>query len=61
MTPETIRTLPFGTGVTLLRSTRPIITDLRVWTRRPEGKQLTADRASIELQLQSAGSPSRAS
>ncbi|WP_141013687.1 type IV secretory system conjugative DNA transfer family protein [Nocardioides sambongensis] len=34
MTPETIRTLPFGTGLTLLRSTPPIITTLRPWTTR---------------------------
>jgi type IV secretory pathway TraG/TraD family ATPase VirD4 len=51
MPPETIRTLPFGTGVTLLRSTRPIITDLRAWPRRPDGKQLAADRSSVESML----------
>ena len=28
------RTLPFGTGLVLLRSTPPIPTDLRRWTRR---------------------------
>lgn len=33
--PEAIRTLPFGTGLVLLRSTRPIITSLRSWTTRP--------------------------
>jgi len=34
MPPERIRTLPFGTGLVLLRSTRPIVTTLRAWTRR---------------------------
>jgi len=33
MTPEAIRTLPFGTGLVLLRSTRPIISRLRPWHR----------------------------
>ncbi|MDR1426422.1 MAG: TraM recognition domain-containing protein [Bifidobacteriaceae bacterium] len=51
MPPEAIRTLPFGTGVTLLRSTRPIITDLRPWPKRPDGKQLAEDRAGVERQL----------
>jgi len=52
MPPETIRTLPFGVGVTLLRTTRPIITDLRPWTARPDATQLQADRAAIETALQ---------
>ncbi|MER6974501.1 type IV secretory system conjugative DNA transfer family protein [Nocardioides sp. NPDC057767] len=34
MPPETIRTLPFGTGLVLLRSTPPIVTELRRWTDR---------------------------
>jgi type IV secretory pathway TraG/TraD family ATPase VirD4 len=34
MPPERIRTLPFGTGLTLLRSAPPIVTDLRRWTSR---------------------------
>ena len=51
MPPEQIRTLPFGTAVTLLRSTRPIITDLTAWTARPDAKQLQADRESIETTL----------
>jgi hypothetical protein len=52
MPPEVIRTLPFGAGVTLLRATRPIITSLRPWTARPDGKQLAADRAQVEGELQ---------
>ncbi len=34
MPPERIRTLPFGTGLVLLRSAPPIVTDLRRWTDR---------------------------
>ncbi|SDI33915.1 TraM recognition site of TraD and TraG [Arthrobacter subterraneus] len=50
--PDRIRTLPFGTGVTLLRSAPPIITDLRAWPSRPDGTQLKEDRAEIEARLQ---------
>lgn len=34
MPPERIRTLPFGTGLVLLRSAPPILTSLRSWTHR---------------------------
>lgn len=34
MPPERIRTLPFGTGLVLLRSAPPIVTNLRAWTAR---------------------------
>lgn len=34
MPPETIRTLPFGTGLVLLRATPPIVTELEPWTVR---------------------------
>jgi len=43
--------LPFGTGVTLLRSAPPIITDLRAWTQRADASQLTSDRREIEALL----------
>lgn len=49
--PDRIRTLPFGTGVTLLRSAPPIITDLRAWTSRPDSTQLKEERAGIEARL----------
>ncbi|MGH3975151.1 MAG: type IV secretory system conjugative DNA transfer family protein, partial [Pseudonocardiaceae bacterium] len=49
--PDTIRTLPFGTGLVLLRSTPPIVADLRRWTERPDGKRLTLLRTEIENQL----------
>ncbi|TSI14122.1 type IV secretory system conjugative DNA transfer family protein [Brevibacterium aurantiacum] len=50
--PERIRLLPFGTAVTLLRSAPPIITDLRRWPDRTDGKQLASDRGEIESLLQ---------
>lgn len=50
--PDTIRTLPFGTGLVLLRSTPPIVSDLRRWTSRPDGKELTQMRTSTEKQLE---------
>ncbi|MGO2863294.1 MAG: TraM recognition domain-containing protein, partial [Brevibacterium sp.] len=52
--PDRIRTLPFGTAVTLLRSAPPIITDLRAWPNRRDGTQLKADRAEVERLLHDA-------
>lgn len=52
--PDHIRRLPFGTAVTLLRSAPPIITDLRAWPARPDGKQIQADRAEVEWLLHGA-------
>lgn len=49
--PERIRTLPFGTGVTLLRSAPPIVTDLRAWPTRPDAAQLRTDRGEVEAML----------
>lgn len=49
--PDTIRTLPFGTGLVLLRSTPPIVTDLRRWTARPDSKELARLRTTTEKQL----------
>lgn len=49
--PDRIRTLPFGTGVTLLRSAPPIVTDLRPWPTRPDSAQLGIDRTAIEALL----------
>lgn len=49
--PDRIRTLPFGTGITLLRSAPPIITELNPWTARHDGAQLRADRSEVEALL----------
>ena len=51
MAPDILRTLPFGTGLTLLRTAPPIITDLRAWTDRPDAHTLTHHRDEIESLL----------
>ncbi|WP_087623431.1 TraM recognition domain-containing protein [Aeromicrobium sp. PE09-221] len=51
MPPETIRMLPFGTGLVLLRSAPPLVTDLRPWTTRSDANALQAERADIEESL----------
>lgn len=49
--PDVLRTMPFGLGVILLRTARPIITDLRPWTKRPDAAALTAGRRDVEALL----------
>ncbi|MDF2990582.1 MAG: type secretion protein [Microbacterium sp.] len=49
--PDVLRTLPFGTGVVMLRTARPIITTLRPWPRRPDAAQLNQDRTEVERLL----------
>ena len=56
--PEAIRTLPFGTGLVLLRSSPPIATDLRRWTDRLDGQELSRRRATTEKQLGHRSMPS---
>lgn len=46
--PDRLRTLPFGTGITMLRSAPPIVTNLRSWVSRDDAKTLRADRTEIE-------------
>ncbi|MBT2486632.1 MULTISPECIES: TraM recognition domain-containing protein [unclassified Microbacterium] len=50
--PDMLRTLPFGTGVVMLRTARPIITNLRPWPSRADAKQLRTDRGEVEELLQ---------
>jgi type IV secretory pathway TraG/TraD family ATPase VirD4 len=52
MPPDTIRTLPFGTALVLLRAAPPIVTRMRTWTDRPDAAELRADRTGIEAALQ---------
>ncbi|WP_022883670.1 TraM recognition domain-containing protein [Glaciibacter superstes] len=52
MPPDTIRTLPFGTALVVLRSAPPIVTRMRTWTNRRDSDQLRTDRAGIEKLLQ---------
>jgi len=51
MPPETIRTLPFGTALVLLRSAPPLVTDLRPWTDRRDAGDIRSRRAEVELHL----------
>lgn len=51
MPPETIRTLPFGTALVLLRSAPPVVTDMRPWTVRRDAEELRIDRTAIEATL----------
>ena len=57
MPPDVIRTLPFGTGLVMLRAAPPIVTRLRTWTSRPDAKALLADRAVLEARLQEPPAP----
>lgn len=53
-----LRTLPFGTGVLLLRSAPPIALELQPWTARRDAAVLAADRAHIEADIRrAAGTP----
>jgi type IV secretion system protein VirD4 len=47
MSTETLRTMPRGTGLILLRTARPIVADLRYWKTRPDAVQLEAEEASF--------------
>ena len=52
MPSDVIRTLPFGTGLVLLRSAPPIVTRLRAWTTRSDAATLREHRVGIEALLQ---------
>lgn len=52
--PDLLRALPFGTGAIVLRAARPIIADLRPWTRRTGAAGLQEERAAVEAQIRAA-------
>ncbi len=52
MPPDVIRTLPFGTGLILLRAAPPIVAKLRAWTGRKNASELQAQRGEVEELLQ---------
>jgi len=54
MEPSRLRTLPFGTGVLLLRSARPIVLTLGQWVDRKDSQQLLTQRAYLERVIQHA-------
>ena len=49
--PGQLRTLPFGTGIALLRAARPIALDLQPWTSRPDSPLRLADRTELEAKI----------
>ncbi|MHB1474727.1 MAG: type IV secretory system conjugative DNA transfer family protein [Dermatophilaceae bacterium] len=59
MEPSRLRTLPFGTGVLLLRSALPIVLTLGQWVDRKDSPQLMAERADLERVIQHAHATSR--
>lgn len=48
MPPSVLRTLPFGTGVLLLRHARPVVIDLQGWPDRPDANRLVTGRRAVE-------------
>jgi type IV secretion system protein VirD4 len=48
MPPSVLRTLPFGTGVLLLRHTRPVVIDLHPWLSRADANRLQTGRTLVE-------------
>jgi type IV secretion system protein VirD4 len=48
MPPSVLRTLPFGTGVLLLRHSRPVVIDLQGWPDRADADRLTSGRDRVE-------------
>jgi type IV secretion system protein VirD4 len=51
-----LRMLPFGTGVLMLRSARPILLQLHTWHARPDATALRADQARLERRIKHAHS-----
>ncbi|MBX3194908.1 MAG: type IV secretory system conjugative DNA transfer family protein [Microbacteriaceae bacterium] len=54
LTEDQIRTLPEGMGIIMLRSARPIITDLRPWPTRSEAQQLIVEQTEVEELIRAA-------
>jgi len=52
-----LRTLPFGTGVLLLRTAPPIVLDLQAWTARRDAPVLREGRGLVEERLRVAVRP----
>lgn len=48
MPPSVLRTLPFGTGVLLLRHARPVVIDLQAWPDGPDAGRLADGRRAVE-------------
>ncbi|MGV8966590.1 MAG: type IV secretory system conjugative DNA transfer family protein [Cellulomonas sp.] len=61
MPASVLRTLPFGTGVVLLRQSRPVVVDLGAWPQRGDATQLSADRLAVEAATAAAATAEGAS
>ncbi|TFE25070.1 hypothetical protein E0F15_20660 [Frankia sp. B2] len=48
LSPEEVRTLPFGTAVVVGRAARPVEVKLTPWWRRPDGKAIASGKAVVE-------------
>ncbi|PSL08174.1 type IV secretory pathway TraG/TraD family ATPase VirD4 [Haloactinopolyspora alba] len=46
-----LRTLPFGTGVLMLRSAAPIMLDLTAWTSRDDADRIDTNRREVETRI----------
>ena len=52
--PGQLRQLPFGTGVLLLRSARPILLTLERWPDRPDADALLRSQQELEGRIRDA-------
>jgi type IV secretion system protein VirD4 len=52
--PAMIRTLPFGYGLLLLRSAKPIMLTLRPWTNRHDAAAVKAGQVAVEQTIRDA-------
>jgi type IV secretory pathway TraG/TraD family ATPase VirD4 len=52
--PARLRTLPFGTGILLLRSAPPIVLTLTGWPDRPDARRLAHDQTGLEAVIRHA-------
>jgi type IV secretory pathway TraG/TraD family ATPase VirD4 len=54
LTPAQLRTLPFGTGVLLLRTAKPIVLNMTPWPSRRDAARLETGKQHVEAVLQEA-------
>lgn len=56
--PAQLRTLPFGTGILLMKAAPPVSLTLRAWTDRKGASSLSVDRDTLEARIRAAASGS---
>lgn len=59
LSPPELRSLPFGTGLLLLRSAPPIVLNLSAWPSRADGRRLEEGKHRIETMLRDGASERR--